>query len=358
VTEHDLLALRTGSASPERVGDVARHLAECSECRLLSSRGVDPARGAEGVSRALGDVLPLVHPDNESELVPYVDGALGEPERQIVDAHLEECAVCREDVSDLREMSRLVASGPRSWFWPALAAAALIVAGLLGLLLYRSPARHEAADERSRSAREESASHSEPSVMKAEWVRAVADARREGRLEIPARLRMLGAIDVFRGAGERAPFGDVSPARTVLDETQPVFRWTAVPRARYTVEVFRAGTPVSRSGPLDEATWRPRAPLERGSVYTWQVVAVRDAERLVLPAPPAPPAMFEIVDEGTSRDLAAARRMFPDDHFLLGVLYARSGIRGAALDELRRSAERDPNDETTRALLRCVESWR
>jgi hypothetical protein len=67
--------------------------------------------------------------------------------------------------------------------------------------------------------------------------------------------------------------------------------------------------------------------------------------------------MFELVDEETHDDLAAARREFPDDHLMLGVLHARAGIRETALRELRRNEERDPKDETARALVRCVQSW-
>src|SRR5439155_1588763 len=58
----------------------------------------------------------------------------------------------------------------------------------------------------------------------------------------------------------------------------------------------------------------------------------------ILPAPPRPPALFRIVDEATANELAEAARRFPDDHLLLGVLYARAGVQWRAAEELAQAA--------------------
>ena len=51
------------------------------------------------------------HP--ETDLVPYVRGELAAAERERVARHLDECADCRQDADDLRELlSKLALSAP------------------------------------------------------------------------------------------------------------------------------------------------------------------------------------------------------------------------------------------------------
>jgi len=54
----------------------------------------------------------------------------------------------------------------------------------------------------------------------------------------------------------------------------------------------------------------------------------------IIPAPPAPQAMFRVLDEPSAREIAEARIRFPNDHLLLGILYARAGVQQSAAEEL------------------------
>jgi hypothetical protein len=60
-------------------------------------------------------------------------------------------------------------------------------------------------------------------------------------------------------------------------------------------------------------------------------------------------AVFRLLDRRAHDDLVEARRRFPEDHLLLGVLYARYGIRDRAREELTRYANEVGTDRA-RAL--------
>jgi hypothetical protein len=62
-------------------------------------------------------------------------------------------------------------------------------------------------------------------------------------------------------------------------------------------------------------------------------------------------ATFAVLDAEARRELDAARRFAPDDHLLLGVLYARAGLQHKAAEELARG------DSSARALAAGVRNW-
>jgi len=91
--------------------------------------------------------------------------------------------------------------------------------------------------------------------------------------------------------------------------------------------------------------------LERGVTYTWDVrVLARDGSEKVFPAPPASPAKFRVMTDRDATELEAARTRFPNDHLLLGLLYARSGVGDRAQEELRRYAAEHPESRSARQL--------
>jgi hypothetical protein len=82
------------------------------------------------------DITSQQHPDAD-ELSAYVDGSLGEADRERVEAHLASCDDCRKDVV---EVVRLFQFQPRRRVW--YVAAGLAAAALAGLLLF-APASNE-----------------------------------------------------------------------------------------------------------------------------------------------------------------------------------------------------------------------
>jgi len=65
---------------------------------------------------------PSNHPEHRqvAELIPwYVNGTIGQPEREKVEAHVLTCEVCREDVQTERRVYESVASAPGVEYMPA-----------------------------------------------------------------------------------------------------------------------------------------------------------------------------------------------------------------------------------------------
>src|SRR2546430_10937932 len=86
--------------------------------------------GVSALRKSLGTQEPLDHPDHD-QIAGYVDNALASADREIIEAHLELCRTCAEDVEDLRSVqfpdprAEPTRVHKRSWYAaPALAAAA------------------------------------------------------------------------------------------------------------------------------------------------------------------------------------------------------------------------------------------
>ncbi|HWW61597.1 MAG TPA: hypothetical protein VN181_09530 [Thermoanaerobaculia bacterium] len=184
-------------------------------------------------------------------------------------------------------------------------------------------------------------------VRDPEWQQLVARAVESGELPFPRDLDALrGAHDVVRG--ENGEDERVAPAGIVVEDARPLFTWPARNDATYLVSVFDGERAIAHSESLSVPRWRPARELPRGRMLTWQVEVPRREMTEVIPAPPAPPAMFRITSERDHRELARAKGGDEDD-LLLAVLYARSGLRDEARDALRRAAAK--GDPAARPLL-------
>ena len=278
------------------------------------------------------------HPEVATTLSAYVDGSLAAEQTRDVAAHLAQCARCREDVDDLRREQEALT--PRSsWRLPlaAAAAVALIAAGT-ALFLMRDvkppppPLRPQPAG-----------------YGRADWDAAA----RSEHLPPPSVFAQLRpAPETLRG--DSSSIGArLEPGGEVIESAQPRFTWPAEERSRYVVSVFDEGKRlVADSGEIAAASWTVPKPLARGATYSWQVEVRKGDAVLTLPAPPAPPVRFRVLDEPTLQDVEAARRRFPNDHLLLGVLYARAGVQRRAEEELRAS-----HDPRAARLLNEVRHW-
>lgn len=322
VSIYDLGKLARRELAADAVVAVARHIRECEACasyarRMMNARRVEEAFGLDDVE----------HP---SDLAAYVDG--DPSHRESIEAHLEWCDRCREDAGDLAEMrDHLKKRTSRPFVY---AAAAVIVVALAGVAFFYRP-----------SAPALPAPHvihrppAPPPVAartpydRADWESAVNDALQSGAVPRP---RILGEIrsplEMLRGTAA-ANAAALDPAGVVIDTTHPAFTWTASKDARYVVSVFDGDRRVASSGTIASPPWTPRKSLPRGRTLTWQVEIAGTSE--TIPAPPAPPAMFRIIDAATARDLDDARAHYASDHLLLGILYARAGLQADAEKELR-----------------------
>ena len=281
------------------------------------------------------DPAEAEHPSSDVELVAYIDGTLPPAEREIFETHLEDCAVCRAEVADLRSMQ---ANGRRMRVWPfAVAASIAICVMLLAYFAFRGNA--PAAPTRVITTRP--ATHS---YANDEWTRLVREALKSGKLPFASDRSLQGGdSDVLRGTTS-SPADSLSPAGVVIDETRPDLRWPRRAGAIHVVSVYDGDREVVRSEALRADHWTLTRDLERGKTYAWQVEVRRDGATEMLPDPSSPQAMFRVVSERDHRELAEAKQRYPNDYVLQAVLYARSGLRSRAIDALRQASRSPPPD--------------
>ncbi len=301
-------------------------------------------RTAESLQR----LFTAEHPD-EVTFSAFTDGTLDALEREAVEEHLAGCPICREDAADLKSMrASLTGTGRRRnnmSLW--LLAAGLAAAALLGGILYLRPTAP--------------APLVPVQVLRyrnAEWNDLLRTVRAGGRLDKPAVLRSLTTTpDIVRGSQTSGIRGTFQPSGTVVESRQPHFSWPSADGARYVVTIGTGMGEVTHSDVISESQWTPPAPLPRGLTYMWQVEVRRASGSQVIPAPPHAELLFSILDERSAEEIERARREYPADHLLAGLLYARAGVEDRAREELEAWATAHPGDAVARRLLAEVQQW-
>jgi anti-sigma factor RsiW len=181
-----------------------------------------------------------------------------------------------------------------------------------------------------------------------------------GRIEKSAQLQGLTRppSSLMGSDSAQHDFSVLEPLGNVLLTDRPTFRWSAMEGATgYVVEVYdEVFTPVTTSPQLTTLTWTTRLP--RGHVYSWQVKAIKDAEEITSPRPPAPQAKFRILDQTKANELANARRAHASSHLTLGLLYADAGLLREAEQEFRLLQKANPTSPLARNLLRQIQALR
>jgi anti-sigma factor RsiW len=346
ITEDELARFRTGELTPQRALEIGRHLATCALCTTTASRARELQQSMRDLQLELdraagGEVDGEEHPDLNRELVRYVDGTLPAGRRDTIAQHLVSCVRCREDVEDLRDVQARIEPMPvsnRTPFAIAAAAAVMVVAITALAILLRARAPHlQPPTLRQRAAAIHPTAVFRIDYGRADWNEAVRNALTNGRLEIATPELPSNQGDTLRGSAAGPAHVQLEPNNTVVDEGRPRFRWPAAEGSRYSVAVVKGDREVAHSGPLRSAEWVPAKDLPRGVILGWQVSVETDHEVTILPTPPDAPAQFRITSASDHASLSEARQKFADDHILLAVLYARSGMREAATTELQLS---------------------
>lgn len=316
VTTSELHEFRARLLTPEEVLTVSRHIASCRECAAFAQASVD---------------VEMVENELRAQLLESVSEGPGSGGQ-------------RDSVA----ASRPQALGSSLTFWMAAAAVLAIVASLTFFVSLRPP--RPGSDEKpppvvavpnvTSPPQRSTVTVGPPEPVgygNARWDTLVAEARRSGKLPVaPVLAELRVGPDMFRGRNEETTANNVYPAGEVVEGTRPDFTWPATKGAQYVVSIYSGDEEVARSSRLRRPSWTPTRELRRDTVYTWQIEVIVDGQVAnILPAPPAPPALFRIADLKASRELDDARRLFPDDHFLLAVLYAKHGIISRAEAELR-----------------------
>lgn len=311
-----------------------RHVGECGICADRAAAALEPEVDAMRNELAAAQESP--HIDPETELAAYVNGTLGPVAREIVETHLEDCAMCRAEIDDLMKFARPPARRSAIPLFAAAAAATAVVTTVL--LTRRTGVTEPHTPPVAPPVVTASGAPNTPvrSYANAEWDRLVREALRSRRLPMADLTSLEGESDPLRGSTDRAPAA-LQPAGVVVDDVQPRFTWPPRESATYVVKVFDGDEEVAHSDALTVAEWRPRGALRRGRTYVWQVTVQSAESTTILPAPPAPSAMFRIASQHDHDELAEARRGYPNDHLLHAVLAARAGLRTEAIEALQRS---------------------
>jgi hypothetical protein len=333
LTPSDWKRVADHTLDAERLRDIAKHLESCAEC------GTEAENMIGSNALFITDDGDFAHLETE-QIADLMAGRLSPADLEIAQSHLEDCDGCRQMVDDLRQPARRVRPRPFMVAVAATAAAAAIVIAVVSLDRPRPPAASPTP---------------RPVVvqpLKSEWKRYVDEAVRSRTLATPPALRDLNPDPRFlRGTATQSEIS-LSPRGIIVRSTRPDFTWPAVAGATYVVLLQESGSnDVLQSPRLHQTSWQPARDLVRGSVYEWQVSVDRDHASSIVPAPPAPRALFRVLDAATERDLAEAELRHPGDHLLLSVLYSRAGLVADAISETEKMRADPQNSALASAFL-------
>lgn len=195
-----------------------------------------------------------------------------------------------------------------------------------------------------------------------ELERSVKDFLSSEEIERPASLTDLeGNRSDLRGEGNQSSFKLLSPARIVISDDRPAFKWESLSGA----ESYRAYVNDSRSRkvadsgllPRTVTQWSSSLPLKRGEVYSWTVGAVVNGEEIVSPSASEPEVKFKVLSEQEVRKLNLLKQN-TRSHLALGVFYAQAGMIAEAEREFQELANNNSTSLIARRLLNIIRSWR
>jgi anti-sigma factor RsiW len=160
------------------------------------------------------------------------------------------------------------------------------------------------------------------------------------------------------GPSPGVPFALVSPVGIVMQKERPNFRWRPLAgAATYIVQVFDSSfTKVMASPPLTVTEWTASGPLQRGRIYSWQVVARVDGKEVMSPEPPAPEAKFKVLEQSQVSELDRVKRDYPKSHLALGTAYASVGLLDEAEREFRALVIANPKSPAAQRLLNRIQA--
>jgi hypothetical protein len=145
------------------------------------------------------------------------------------------------------------------------------------------------------------------------------------------------------------------PRRVVITEGRPTFRWAPMTGASsYQVRISDpSGNQIANSGPLPSETtqWKPSTRLNRGTIYSWAVIATVNGEEITADT------TFKLLEGGKLGELAMLKNK-RQSHLALGLFYIREGVLIEARREMESLVRDNPNSAIAAKLLRQSQSWR
>jgi hypothetical protein len=333
------------------------HLDSCAECRAAIASPDELAELAAILSSA-----DFSHLEYE-QLAAYTDGTADGIERELVETHTADCALCRRELKDLQKF----AEKPRQpWRWAAAAAIAAAIFLALFLTLPRREAQHALValvalhdGGRQVTLRSDGQVTGLPRVSAAQQ-RAIARALSRGELpQAPDIAALRGSRHTILGeAGVPTELQPIAPLGCIVVDDRPTLAWSQLPGVtRYRAELFDSHfRPVAASGVVRETRWTVDVPLHRGDTYVWQVTAFANDREVTAPAPPAPMARFGVLDASRAKEIDRLAAQQPPSHLALGIAYAEAGALPDAEREFRTLVDENRGNGSAQRLLESVRS--
>jgi hypothetical protein len=190
----------------------------------------------------------------------------------------------------------------------------------------------------------------------------IAQAVLTERMVTPEVLKTLeGQASSLRGSDNVGrSFKLLYPARRVIIEDRPVFKWEGLSGASsYRVYVLNShGNEISRSEDLSptQTEWTAKGSLKRGEIFSWVVTGIVDGKEIVSPAALTPEMKFAVLSKKDAQELSQLKKTH--SHLALGVFYARAGLLPEAEREFQQLVQLNPQSQLPRKLLRSVRSLR
>jgi len=422
MTEHpsktELAGYADQTLSANELLRVDTHLSKCDECYREMKEHLNIDQAGVSLAEALAG---NGHDDHLTygQLAAYVDGSLGNVEREIADVHAGACELCSAQLDDLRKINAGLTAEPvpqvlsRPDFWesitntislkwavPVFAALMLVFGWIIWPTTQKKPADEVAvitnpADQHVQVP----ANVPEPPVDNTANANGVEPARHPavtlvdagGKIELddagnlsgvnagrftPALKAVLSGGDIqvspdarklrssagvlMGGGNDGVPFKLAGPVGRVVETDRPRFSWQAMAGAEsYVVTIYDGNfNRVAASPALKQTSWAANTPLRRGATYKWQVTAIKDSQEIKSPVRPAPDAQFKVIDAASANEIAAAKRQTGNSHLLLGMAYAKAGLIADAEREFQALLKQNPGSEVARRLLNKVKAAR
>jgi hypothetical protein len=191
---------------------------------------------------------------------------------------------------------------------------------------------------------------------------AVQTALSSARLQVTSAPSVkIGRVGTLLGEAENSEtFKLITPVGSIVLSNIPAFKWESLPGATgYTVLVrdVHTGREIE-SEQLTYTQWTPKEPLARGHTYAWMVEAVKDGRRLRSPALDKPYAGFKVLDKQVFDNIQRAQASWGDSHLVMGILYAKAGLKDAARKELKELQAANPDVRVINKLIKNLDSAR
>lgn len=409
LSEHQIRSYSERKLTSTELLAAGRHIAECSECR-------DKALNAFGSFLQMDSMWNDLEQAADEEpahvsyeqLEGFVRDSIDKTGREIVQSHLEICAECAAAERDLRRIqTEMPVRGKVIWWrtvvYASTIAACLILISFVALIPLRN--RVTALDAQVRNLTIERNDLQQRTIssganvanlqkqlaalqqgkvklqvnegnsqivvdskgrigivqsLEPEQQKLIAMVLSNQQLQIPASVSdLIGSKGQLMGQGEKESFSLISPVGTTVEEERPSFRWQSLKgAASYSASVFDSNfNLIEKSPPLQTTEWKLSKSLQRGKVYAWQVIATRGNDVFKSPMPPAPPAMFSVLDAKQFSQLQSARGGI-SSHLILGIINAQFGLLDGAEKEFRSAIGSGTSSDLPNHFLAQIQTLR